>query len=99
MCYRTLQFPGSQVNVLCVTPDKQYLAACGHTHVRLYDINSNSVNPVTTYDSHKNNVTAVGFHQDGKWMFTGSEDSTIKVHTRGNSTLFFLYLVCRSSCT
>ena len=78
-CYRTLQYPGSQVNALCVTPDKQYLAAVGNPHVRLFDINSNSVNPVTTYESHKGNITAVGFQQDGKWMFTGSEDGTIKI--------------------
>ena len=78
-CYRTLQYPGSQVNALCVTPDKQYLAAVGNPHVRLFDINSNSVNPVTTYESHKGNITAVGFHQDGKWMFTSSEDMHIKI--------------------
>ena len=78
-CYRTLQYPGSQVNALCVTPDKQYLAAVGNPHVRLFDINSNSVNPVTTYESHKGNITAVGFQQDGKWMFTSSEDMHIKI--------------------
>jgi G protein beta subunit-like protein len=34
---------------------------------------------VTSYDGHTGNVTAVGFHKDGKWMYTGSEDGTIKI--------------------
>lgn len=34
---------------------------------------------VTSYDGHTSNVTAVGFQKDGKWMYTGSEDGTIKI--------------------
>ena len=78
-CYRTLQYPGSQVNALCVTPDKKYLAAVGNPHVRLFDIASPAPNPLTTYSSHTGNITSVGFHQDGKWMYTGSEDEHIKI--------------------
>jgi target of rapamycin complex subunit LST8 len=78
-CYRTLQYPGSQVNALCVTPDKKYLAAVGNPHVRLFDIASPAPNPLTTYSSHTGNITSVGFHKDGKWMYTGSEDHTIKI--------------------
>lgn len=32
-----------------------------------------------SFDGHKNNVTAVGFQCDGRWMFTGSEDGTVKL--------------------
>lgn len=32
-----------------------------------------------SYDGHKTNVTAIGFQRDGKWMFSGSEDHTIKI--------------------
>eukprot|EP00271_Cylindrocystis_brebissonii_P004921 TRINITY_DN1685_c0_g1_i1.p1 TRINITY_DN1685_c0_g1~~TRINITY_DN1685_c0_g1_i1.p1 ORF type:complete len:317 (+),score=48.22 TRINITY_DN1685_c0_g1_i1:223-1173(+) len=78
-CYRTLQYPDSQVNRLEITPDKQYLAAAGNPHVRLFEVNSNTAQPVTSYDGHTNNVTAVGFQCDGKWMFTGSEDGTVKI--------------------
>ncbi len=78
-CYRTLQYPGSQVNALCVTPDKKYLAAVGNPHIRLFDIASPAPNPLTTYSSHTGNITSVGFHQDGKWMYTGSEDEHIKI--------------------
>lgn len=35
-----------QVNRLEVTPDKQYLAAAGNPHIRLYDVNSNHPQPV-----------------------------------------------------
>ncbi|KAL4273580.1 hypothetical protein GQ457_13G011360 [Hibiscus cannabinus] len=78
-CYRTIQYPDSQVNRLEITPDKRYLAAAGNPHIRLFDINSNSPQPVMSYDSHTNNVMAVGFQCDGKWMYSGSEDGTVKI--------------------
>lgn len=34
---------------------------------------------VLHYESHLNNVTAVGFQCDGKWMYSGSEDGTVKI--------------------
>eukprot|EP01116_Phalansterium_solitarium_P008814 TRINITY_DN22779_c0_g1_i1.p1 TRINITY_DN22779_c0_g1~~TRINITY_DN22779_c0_g1_i1.p1 ORF type:complete len:316 (+),score=107.90 TRINITY_DN22779_c0_g1_i1:98-1045(+) len=77
--YRTINYDGSQVNRLEITPDKQYIAAAGNPHVRLFEVNTTNPNPVTSFEGHKGNVTAVGFHKDGKWMFTGSEDNTIKI--------------------
>jgi len=68
-----------QVNRLDITPDKQFIAAAGNPHVRLFDVNSNSASPVISFDGHTNNVTAVGFQKDGRWMYTGSEDGTVKV--------------------
>lgn len=79
VCWRTIQFSDHQVNKLEILPDKQYLAAAGNPHIRLYEINSNNPNPVTSFDGHTSNVTALGFHREGKWMFTGSEDKTIKI--------------------
>lgn len=78
-CNRTLAYNDSQVNCLKITPDKQFLAVAGNPHVRLYDINSAHPNPVTSFDGHTGNVTSVGFQKDRKWMFTGSEDGTIKI--------------------
>ncbi|GMN54801.1 hypothetical protein TIFTF001_023923 [Ficus carica] len=80
-CYRTIQYPDSQVNRLEISPNKRYLAAAGNPHIRLFDINSNSPQPVSSvqeisYDLHTNNVMAVGFQCDGKWMYSGSEDGT-----------------------
>ncbi|KAG6412677.1 hypothetical protein SASPL_125361 [Salvia splendens] len=78
-CYRTIQYPESQVNRLEITPDKHYLAAAGNPHIRLFDVNANSPQPVMSYDSHTNNVMAVGFQCDGNWMYSGSEDGTVKI--------------------
>ncbi|OJJ49602.1 hypothetical protein ASPZODRAFT_149114 [Penicilliopsis zonata CBS 506.65] len=79
ICSRTIQHPDSQVNRLCITPDKRYLAAAGHNNVKLYDIKSTNPNPVMTFEGHTNNITGVAFHCEGKWMVTSSEDGTVKV--------------------
>ncbi|KAJ4829709.1 Target of rapamycin complex subunit LST8-1 [Turnera subulata] len=78
-CYRTIQYPDSHVNRLEITPDKRFLAAAGNPHIRLFDVNSNSPQPVTSCDSHTANVMAVGFQCDGNWMYSGSEDGTVKI--------------------
>ncbi|KAJ5226894.1 uncharacterized protein N7469_006900 [Penicillium citrinum] len=79
ICSRTIQHPDSQVNRLCITPDKRFLAAAGHNNVKLYDIKSTNPNPVMTFEGHTNNITGVAFHCEGKWMVTSSEDGTVKV--------------------
>lgn len=79
ICSRTIQHPDSQVNRLCITPNKRYLAAAGRHVVRLYDIASTNPTPVMTFEGHSNNITGVAFHCEGKWMVTSSEDSTVKV--------------------
>lgn len=50
----------AQVNCLKITPDKQYLAAAGNPHVRLFEINSQNSSAVVSYDGHTTNVTDVG---------------------------------------
>lgn len=80
ICYRTVQYQDSQINCLEITPDKKYLAAAGNPAIRLFDVNSNNPNPVTSYDGHSGNVTAVGFEEvKGNWMYSASEDGTIKI--------------------
>ncbi|ELU05495.1 hypothetical protein CAPTEDRAFT_165576 [Capitella teleta] len=91
ICHRTVQHPDSalgyyavgacsrQVNDLEITPDKQLLAAAGYQHIRMYDLNSNNANPVISYDNISKNVTTVGFHQEGKWMYTGGEDNSARL--------------------
>ena len=51
----------------------------GYQHIRMYDINSSSPNALINYEGVQKNVTAVGFHEEGKWMFTGGEDHTAKI--------------------
>lgn len=79
ICYRTLQYAESQVNKLEITSNKQFLAAAGNPQIRLFEVNSNNPQAVATYDGHTSNVTAVGFQKDSKWMFSGSEDGTVKI--------------------
>ncbi|PKY00875.1 WD-repeat protein Pop3 [Aspergillus campestris IBT 28561] len=79
ICSRTIQHPDSQVNRLCITPDKRYLAAAGHNNIKLYDIKSSNPNPIMSFDGHTSNITGVAFHCEGKWMVTSSEDNTVKV--------------------
>ncbi|RMZ75065.1 hypothetical protein DV738_g5665, partial [Chaetothyriales sp. CBS 135597] len=79
ICSRTIQHPDSQVNRLCITPDKKYLAAAGRHVVRLYDIKSSNPNAIMTFEGHNGNITGVAFHCEGKWMVTSSEDSTVRV--------------------
>jgi len=79
ICYRTVQHTDSQVNSLSIAPDKQLIAAAGYGHIRMYELNSNNTAPVINYDGISKNVTAVGFHEDGKWMYTGGEDSSARI--------------------
>jgi len=86
---KTLTFPDSQVNRLEITPDKQFLAAAGNPHIHLYEINgvgggttvggSSAQGPVLSCEGHTGNVTSLGFQIHGRWMFSGSEDGTLKV--------------------
>lgn len=79
VCLRTVQHPDSQVNAMEITPDRQLLAAAGYQHIRMYDIPSANANPVINYDGVSKNITAVGFQEKGKWMFTGGEDKTVRI--------------------
>ncbi len=67
------------MNRLEISPDKQFLAAAGNPHIRLFDVNSSNPQPVMSFDGHTNNVTSVGFERDGRWMYSGSEDGTVKI--------------------
>mmetsp|Transcript_55794 Transcript_55794/g.92311 ORF Transcript_55794/g.92311 Transcript_55794/m.92311 type:complete len:318 (-) Transcript_55794:358-1311(-) len=79
ICYKTLQHPDSQVNKLEITADRQHIAAAGNPSLRVFDIAASHSSAVRIYDGHTNNVTDVGFQKDAKWMYTSSEDGTIKI--------------------
>jgi len=78
-CYRTLQFQESQVNTLAITPNKQYIAAGGHPQIRLFELGPNNPQPIITFNGHKGNVIALGFNKEGRWMYSGSEDGSVKI--------------------
>lgn len=79
VCYRTLQHPERQVNALQISPDKQCIAAGGNPAIKLYDINAKTAEPLATYEGHTACVTALGFQRDGRWMYSSSEDGTVKI--------------------
>lgn len=79
ICYRTLQHTESHINKLEITSDKKLLAAAGNPLIRLFEVHSATNHPLMQYENHTGNVTAVGFQKDNKWMFSGSEDGTIKI--------------------
>ncbi|TGJ84022.1 hypothetical protein E0Z10_g4736 [Xylaria hypoxylon] len=87
ICSRTIQHSDSQVNRLCISPDKRFIAAAGHHSVKLFDIKSTNPNPLMSFDGHTGNVTGVAFHCEGKWMVTSSEDGTVKVWETRSATI------------
>lgn len=79
MCYRTLSHPDKAVNCLQIRPDKAYIAAGGNPHIKIYEVNGKGTEPLVTYEGHTSSVTAIGFQRDGRWMWSSSEDGTIKI--------------------
>ncbi|KAI9206361.1 WD40-repeat-containing domain protein [Polychytrium aggregatum] len=79
ICLRTIPHPDSQVNRLAISHDKRLLGAAGNPHVRLYDVQANNPNAITSFDGHTGNITSIAFQSAGRWVVTGSEDGTIKI--------------------
>ncbi|KAG8528038.1 uncharacterized protein KY384_006954 [Bacidia gigantensis] len=91
ICSRTIQHPDSQVNRLCISPDKRYLAAAGNHNVKLFDVKSTNSQPVMVFSGHAGNITGVQFHCEGKWMVTSSEDGFVKVWQTKDATIQRVY--------
>lgn len=70
------------MNCIAISPDKRLLAVGGNPLIHIFEVNGGDDKPVMTYSGHTNNVTAVGFQKDQKWLFSSSEDGTIKVWDR-----------------
>ena len=79
LCSRSINHPDSQVNRLCISPNKQYLAVAAHHNIKLYACRGTDTNPILSFEGHTNNVTGVAFHCDTKWMVTSSEDGTVRI--------------------
>ncbi|XP_024014329.1 protein LST8 homolog [Eutrema salsugineum] len=89
-CYRTILYAAlpknelaegrgkpRHVNRLEISPDKRYLAAACNPYIRLFDLNFSNLH-VRTFASHTSNVMALEFQRDGRVMYSGSEDGTVK---------------------
>ena len=65
----------------------QYILAGGNPHIRLYEIaNSEHQQPVLTLEGHTASVTSLGFQRDGRYLYSSSEDGTIKLWDLRNPT-------------
>merc|ERR1719195_1526259 len=83
ICNRQIPTGESQVNVLVISPDKKYLAAGGNPTIKLFQISGqNSRDPIQTFEGHSNNVVSIGFPMHQKWLFSASEDGSVKIWDR-----------------
>ncbi|XP_067935101.1 target of rapamycin complex subunit lst8-like [Watersipora subatra] len=88
LCKKTLQHLDSPVNDLAITPDRQSIASAGYQQIRVFDINSSNPNPVTKYEDISKNITAIGFNEEGSWMYSSGEDHAARIwdrRARGNA--------------
>ncbi|PJF17352.1 hypothetical protein PSACC_02808 [Paramicrosporidium saccamoebae] len=91
-CIGTLQHNESQANCMALTRDKLRLAVGGNPAIRLFDtvaatqlteegvVNTTAnVPPLHVFEGHIGNVVALGFHTDGDWLWSASEDGTVRI--------------------
>eukprot|EP00768_Dysnectes_brevis_P002751 gnl/Dysnectes_brevis/2024_a2334_1089.p1 GENE.gnl/Dysnectes_brevis/2024_a2334_1089~~gnl/Dysnectes_brevis/2024_a2334_1089.p1 ORF type:complete len:325 (+),score=85.01 gnl/Dysnectes_brevis/2024_a2334_1089:31-975(+) len=78
VCYRTINF-NKHINSLTISPDKQFLVVAGSNAIKVYDINTSSRDHILSFEGHTANVTSVGFHRTGRWIYSSSEDGTVRV--------------------
>ena len=78
-CVKIIPHTASQVNCISISADKCLVAVGGNPQIQLFDVNSAADTPVLVFDGHSGNVTFVGFQKDLKWLYSSSEDNTVKV--------------------
>lgn len=67
------------MNKLQISENKLRVAAGGNPNIQIYDVNSSNDNPLQTFEGHTQNVTDLGFQKDSKWLYSCSEDGTMKI--------------------
>ena len=55
------------------------MAVAAHNVVKVFDLRPEHFGNENVFEGHTGNITALGFQQDNKWFFTGSEDGTLKI--------------------
>jgi G protein beta subunit-like protein len=79
VCYKSFVHPEKQVNCLAISPDKAGILAGGNPLIRLYDANSAGSEAKQTFEGHTSNVKSVGMDSNARFLFSGSEDGSIKI--------------------
>lgn len=59
--------------------DKKLIAAGGNPCIRIYEVANHKGSPTFVFEGHAHNVTSVGFQRESRWMFSGSEDSSVRI--------------------
>jgi len=76
---RILKNTDSQVNCLKITKDRVYVAVAGNPNINVFETDSRNKNPALSFQGHTENVTEIGYDITGSWMYSGSEDKTVKL--------------------
>ena len=79
VCYKSFLHADKQVNSLCVTADKNFVAAGGNPAIRWYDVNAKGAEPLLSFAGHTSNVMAVGAERSARFLFSCSEDGSIRI--------------------
>ena len=53
--------------------------SCDSVLAGLFEVSTSNAQPIHSYDGHTDNVTAIGFNRTNEWMFSGSEDGTVRL--------------------
>lgn len=86
LCTKTIPFADSQVNCIHISNDKSMIVAGGNPLIQLFDVNSIDERPVVTYEGHTSNVMSVGFQTEQRWIYSCSEDGSVRVWDQRSKT-------------
>lgn len=79
VCSKSINCGEHQINCLQISGDKSLVAAGCNPLIQLFDNFSMEERPVLSFDGHSTNVTSIGFQKEQKWLYSGSEDGTVKI--------------------
>jgi len=79
LSYKTFAHSDKQANCLCLSGDKGHLGAGGNPLIRWYDVNGSGSDPVQVFEGHSGNVRSLGVSRGSRFLYSGSEDGSIKI--------------------